>query len=273
MAITTFDGATAGVRPPVAFHKAVSGTLVAGRPFSSWPIGGNPGAGSQSGSLAGATYSSSNTGALSKGNPSSGNSYLYNLTGWSSAQPGTLFLVDRLWSNGGFTITSTAGQTVNSATWPSRCPTSATDDTPATTGHGVLCGMEISGATGAGTPTITMAYTNSAGTGSRSATNTVATVASSIVGTFYPIGLQAGDVGVQSVQTITLSATWTSGTMNLVAYRVLAAIPCTLTGVPYQLDWMSAAARLYDSSCLQLLFYPSTTSTTQVGGLFTETHG
>lgn len=274
MAITTFDGASSGVRPPVAFTKALSGTLVAGRPYSYWAAAGNPGAGAFNATLNGVNVDNTVTGPLSKGNPVSGNGYLYNLAAAASAQGGMLMLCDRLWHNGGYTITSTAAQNITQPTLPARCPTSAVDDTPATTGHGILLGMEISAATGAGTPTITASYTNSAGTAGRTATNAVPTVATSAAGSFYPLGLQAGDAGVRSVQSITLSATWTSGTMNLVAYRPIALLPLVAAGIPGQLDWISGgAARIYDSSALFFIIVPQTTTTTQISGLFIETHG
>jgi len=139
---------------------------------------------------------------------------------------------------------------------------------------GVILGVEISGATGAGTPTITVAYTNSANTASRSGVNSVATVASSAVGTFYPIGLQAGDVGVRSVQTLTLSATWTSGTMHLVAYRVLATLELPAAGVPNAVDALtSGMPRLYDTSVPFLIFIPQTTTTTLLSGSVVYTQG
>lgn len=273
MAIATFDAASAGARPPIWFAKAVSGTLVAGRPYSTWGLAGNPGAGAFDTTLNGVTVSSATNGSLPKGNPVTGNAYLLRLTG-QMLQAGTLVLVDRLWHNGGYTITSTAAQNSTTPTWPSRCPTSATDDTPSTNGWGVLLGVEVSAATGAGTPTITVGYTNQAGTAGRTATNVVATVATSIAATFYPLGLQAGDAGVRSVQSLTLSATWTSGTINLVAYRPLAAVTVAGTALNGAVDWLTGGApRIYDSSCLQFLFIPSTTTTTTCQGEFVETHG
>ena len=126
-----------------------SGTLVAGRPYSTWGLAGTPGAGGFNGTLNGVTVSSADAGSLVKGNPATGNAYLLRLAA-QMLQPGLLILVDRIWHNGGFTITSTAAQNITQPTLPSRCPTSFTDDTPATTGYGVLLGVEVSAATGAG---------------------------------------------------------------------------------------------------------------------------
>ena len=275
MAITTLDGVFAGLRPPVQFSKAVTATLVAGRPASLWPLGGTPGAGSQDTTLNGVVLSSSTTipnGAIAHYDPASGNSYLAYLDAIAT-QAGQLLVLDRLWNNGGYTITSTAAQNSTTPTWPSRCPTSGTDDTPATTGLGVMLALEVSAATGAGTPTITISYTNQAGTAGRTATNIKATAASSAIGATYFIGLQAGDTGVRSVQSLTLSATWTSGTMNLVAYRVLGSLPVQAL-IPASADSLTGlGTRIYNGTVPWLVFIPNTTTATLVSGTYTETQG
>lgn len=270
MAITTLDGALAGMQPIVPFAKAVTGTMVAGRPWSLWALAGNPGAGSFDTTLAGVALSSTSAqvnGQLRHVNPGSGNAYLAQF-GANATQAGTLMLCDRLWHNGGFTITSNTSQTVNSATFPAR------DNDGSTNGVGVILGLEISASAGAASPTITVGYTNSSGTGSRTATNSFATANSPAAGSFFPIGLQAGDVGVRSVQSLTLSASWGSGTMNLVAYRVLAALPLQNTFVPNQLDALTSGfARLYDGTVPFLIFVPNTTTSSNISGIYQETHG
>lgn len=276
MAITTLDGAGAGARPPIMIAKAVTATLVAGRPASLWALGGAPGAGSFDTTLNGVVLSS--TSALVNGqiphyNPSSGEAELLRFSA-SATQAGKLLLLDRLWHNGGYTITSTSAQNSTTPTWPSRCPTSGTDDTAATTGLGVMLAVEVSAATGAGTPTITISYTNQAGTAGRTATNVIATVASSAIGATYFIGLQAGDTGVRSVQSLTLSATWTSGTINLVAYRMLCELEMPGAFIPNAVDWLtSGGPRIYDGAVPWLVFVPNTTTATNVSGTYVETHG
>lgn len=267
MAITTLDGAIAGMQPMRQFAKAVTGTMVAGRPISTWGLGGNPGAGSYDTTLNGVTRDRTTAGAIDFTNPSSGNSYLASFLG-SATIAGTLILCDRIWENGGYTITSTSAQNSTTPTFGSR------DNAASSNGDGYLAGVEISSATGAGTPTITLGYTNQSGTASRSATNSDATVASSAARTFYRLGLQSGDTGIRSVQSLTLSATWTSGTMNLVVYRPLKSIPITSAFVPAQLDAVTAAfARVMDSSCLFFLFVPSTTTTSNISGEVGWTQG
>lgn len=267
MAITTLDGALAGMKPASFYSKAVSGTLVAARPFTPFYTAGVPGAATApSPGLAGAALT---TYAGQIPVPAaSNNTYLARFSGVSSAQAGVLLLCDRLWHNSGFTITSTGAQTINSVAWPAR------DMNGSTNGVGVILGVEVSGATGAGTPTITVSYTNDANTSGRTGTNSVATVASSAVGSFYPIGLQAGDTGVRSVQTLTLSATWTSGTIHLVAYRVLASLELGAGGIPSAVDALtSGMPRCYDNTVPFLVYIPQTTTTTQLTGTAVFTQG
>jgi hypothetical protein len=205
--------------------------------------------------------------------PASGNAYLARLSA-SATQAGKLMLLDRIWHNGGYTITSTSAQNSTTPTWPSRCPTSGTDDTPATTGQGVLLAVEIETATGAGTPTITISYTNQAGTSGRTAQNSMATVASSAQGAVYLCTLQAGDTGVRSVQSLTLSATWTSGTMHLVAFRFLAELELPGAFISNSIDALtSGLPRMYNGTVPWIVFVPNTTTVSNVSGSYAETQG
>ena len=280
MAITTLDQAAAGGQPPWAFAKGVTPTLVGGRPHSLWYLGGFPGAGSAPGAttaggtaLTQATYGAV-AGALPHNDPSGGLvTELLKLSAMAT-QPGQLILADRLLHCGAqssaaaISLTVTSAQTINTATLPAR------DSNGATAGAGVMCGVEVSTVTGAGTPTLTLGYTNSAATASRSSTNIDPTVATSAVGAFYRMGLQAGDVGIQSIQSLTLSATWTSGALALVLYRHLASLELTAANVPNVIDWLtSGAPRLYNGCCPFLIFVPSTTTAANVSGNYVETQG
>lgn len=267
MAITTLDGAIAGMQYPREFVKAVTGTMVAGRPHSTFYLAGCPGAAVAPTPGLGGTALTTYAGQIPFTNPVSGNTYLARMAGQATIA-GQLLLVDRLWHNSGITITSTSAQTINSVAWPAR----SADGT--VNGEGVLIGVEVSGATGAGTPTLTISYTNQAGASGKTATNIVATVASSIAGTFYPIGLAAGDTGVRSIQTFTLSATWTSGTIHLVAYRILARLELTIANTPNAIDALTSGfPRLFDNSVPFVIFIPSTTTTSNITGNVVWTQG
>lgn len=270
MAIATLDAALAGMQPPRFIAKAATPAMVAGRPQSLWGLGGSPGAGSFDTTLAGVALSSSSAmvnGQIPHTDPVTGNAYLARLTG-AASQPGTLLLCDRLWHNGGFTITTTTAQTVNSATFPAR------DITGTTNGDGVLVGIEVSSAAGAAAPAPTFSYTNQSGTSGRSAGLAFATANSPTAGAFFPFGLQAGDKGVRSVQSLTLGTSWASGTINLVAYRVLAALPLPQTNVSNELDALtSGMPRLFNGVVPFLIFVPNTTTAATISGTYVETQG
>jgi hypothetical protein len=258
MVITSLDQVIAGMQYPREIVKAVTGTMVIGRPHSLFYLAGIPGAAAApTPGLAGealTTYA----GQIPFTNPVSGNSYLARLAGQATVA-GQLLLCDRLWHNSGFTITSTGAQTVNSVAFPAR------DADGTINGNAVLVGVEVSTVTGAATPTLTMVYTNPSDVGSKTGTNVVATVASSIAGTFYPLGLAAGDKGVKSIQTFTLSVSWVSGTIHLVAYRILARLTLTLANTPNAIDALTSGfPRMYDNTVPFLIFIPAATTTSNI---------
>lgn len=266
MAISTLDGIIAGYRSPVRFGKAATPTLVAGRPHSLFYLAGNPGAAAApTPGLSGAALTSY-AGQLRFDNPAA-SAYLAKLYGQATIA-GTLLLCDRLWHNSGITITQTSAHTINSVAFPARDIAGTID------GDGVLIGVEVSAATGAGTPTLTIGYTNTADQASRTAANIQPTAATSAIGVFHELGLQVGDTGVKSVQTFTLSATWTSGTIHLVAYRVIAELALVGPLITSALDvFGTGMPQMFSNSVPFLIFVPQTTTATQITGGLQYTHG
>ncbi|MDX2300745.1 MAG: hypothetical protein NW204_13550 [Xanthomonadaceae bacterium] len=248
--------------------KAITTTPVAGRLHSTWDRAGVPGPGAFDSTLNGVILEAPIAGAIPFDNPVSGNTYLNRFFVSASTGNGIIMLADRLWHNGGFTITSTSAQNITSPTWPAR------DANGTTNGDGVFLGIEVSAQTGAGTPTITVSYTNSEGTSGRTGTNSDATTSTSPIGSFFRIGLQAGDRGVRSVQSVTLSATWTSGTINLVAYRPIAVVPIYGTDIPGAVDTLTGGLpRLFNNSVLWTLFQQSATGAFRLNGAVQVTQG
>ncbi len=266
MAITTLDGVIAGMQYPRAIVKASVNTT-AGRPHSLFYLAGQPGAAvAPTPGMAGAALTSY-AGQIPFSNPASGNSYLARLSGQSTLA-GTLVLCDRLWHNSGLNLTLTSDQTINSAAWPAR------DALGAINGEQVLIGLEVTTATGAGTPSLSMSYTNTAGTAGKTGSGILTVGASSPIGAFYPMGLAAGDTGVKSVETFTLSATWTSGAASLVAYRELARLDLTGANVPSAIDALTSGfTRLYDNSVPFLLFISSSSTACNISGQVIFTQG
>ena len=267
MAITTLDGAIAGMQPPREIIKALTGTLVAGRPHSLLYLAGIPAAAAAPSPGIGGAVLTSYAGQLPFTNPVSGNTYLARLQA-QATQAGSLLLCDRLWHNSGIDVTSTAEQTfTGSAQIPAR------DQNGNNAGIGVFGAVEVVTATGAGTPTLTLKYTDQDGNAGATAVNPIATVASSIAGSFYPIGLAAGDTGIQKAESLQLSATWTSGALSVVLYRVLARLELQ-AAIPNAIDALTCGfARLYNDSVPFLVFIPNTTTTSNINGHVIWTQG
>lgn len=226
------------------------------RYISQWWLAGYPAVGDNTSIAAGVALDSSTLGALNilRWPPASEGYINY----FSSTAPttGTLMLADRLWHNGNLSATSTYPQTINSVTFPAR------DMNKSSNGVGVYLAVEVFSATGAGTPTITASYTNSDGVSGRTATSISNGAATSTVGSFYMLGLQDGDVGVRSVQSLTLSATWTSGSLSLVAYRPISFLPISKQNVIERNDALSGGMpQIWPDSCLFTAFARSNSST------------
>lgn len=272
MTITTLDQVIADVQPVQHFFKNIV-TTNSGRVVSLWSQTGRPGPGSYNAGVNGGTYVNGSpslvAGAIERFDPGLGNAYLNRVTCTNApfSTGGMLLVCDRIWDNGGLTITSTSTQTFASGALPAR------DQTGSANGVGYMLGVEVSGAAGAGTPTLTVGYTNSSGTAGRTATNIDATYASPPQGAFFRVRWQTGDVGVQSVQSITLSATWTSGTISVVVYRVLAAIQNAVL-YPSALDCITGGfPRIWNGTCPFLLHIASTAAGYAISGTYQEAQG
>jgi hypothetical protein len=256
------------MKPPEYFAKALSGTLVAGRPMNINYLGGVPGAMAANSAGLNGLALTSYAGQIPIP-AASGNTHLARFSGVSSAQGGILVLCDRLWHNSGLVVTTTGAQLLTSAAWPAR------DKNGSTNGVGVYIGLEIMTSTGAGAATPSIQYINDTGAGgAKTGSMQVTYAASSIAGTFYPFRLAAGDTGVRSISSCTLGVSMTSGSIALVAYRPLAMIELTAAGIPNAVDALtSGMPRLYDTSVPFILYIPQTTTTSLVTGSVVYTQG
>lgn len=147
--------------------------------------------------------------------------------------------------------------------WPAR------DRNGSTNGEGVLVGLEVSAQTGGGaTSATTMLYTNSAGTNTRTATM-ASFPATAQVGTFVPFQLDAGDIGVRSIQEITLGVSYVSGTIHLVAYRILAEFRVVAAESTDRDAMQLGFPKLYDNTVPYILWRPTATTATIIDGRMT----
>ena len=269
MAITTLAGAAAGALVSVDFIKTTGVALTGvGVPMSLAYGAGYPPVMTVPTGATG-TALTSLVGQLPFPAATSGNTYIAKFEA-STTVGGTLILYDRLWHNGSLSATLTTAQTISSVAWPAR------DINEATAGEGVYVGLEISTTTGAAAPTLTLSYTNSAGVAGRTGVNIMTTIASSGAGVLYPFSLQNGDTGVQSIQTLTLSTSWLSGAINLVAYRPVLKLATNVNRqLPYSVDaFTGCMPRLFDNSVPMLMFHPKNSGVAvSVNGYLEYTRG
>lgn len=176
-------------------------------------------------------------------------------TAAATTAPCVLMLVDLLGFYPITSVTTATAQTLNNTVTLPRY----------TDGAGVQAFLTPSTVMGAATPNLSINYTNSGSTAGRitPATlpigNTAAAVTSVVYsgtgagkyGPFMP--LQAGDAGIKSVQSVTLSASYVSGVLNLVLAKPLMTLPITTLGVTAERDLVNQFAsmpKIYDGACL-----------------------
>lgn len=258
MAITSQDGllSALGTAQRLVYNKP-NQTAVTARPISMWGGSGNPGVGTTTlgQAAAGAVPDDSTQGAIPFNNPVSGNSYLGQVSGISSAT-GMLFIYDLLWVWGsggsGWSVTTTGAQNTSSPAALTR-PDSLGDRTEAW--------MEVLSTLGTGAATPTLSYTNSAGTAGRTTTGmTPAYSASAASGNCFFFNLAAGDTGVRSIQSLTLNVSMTSGTARICIGRRIAEIPCA-ANVGFKYDaYDLGLPQVYNDACLVPIFVPNSTA-------------
>ena len=268
MALTSLANAAAGMGYNYDLSK-VGVALSTGVPFSTFYSTGFPPSASVPSPGMGGAALTTYTGQIPFVNPTGGQYTYLGKFSIANSQAGTVFIMDRLWHNSGINVTSTGAQAVTSVAWPAR------DANESTNGEQVLIAVEVTSTMGAATPTITLDYTNSSGTAGRTGTNIIGTTSAASAGYFYPISLQAGDTGVRSIQNVTLSASWISGSISLVAYRVLVRLETPfLPNTKNTLDTLSSGAvRFFDNSVPFMVCLQSGGSTPTLIGSFSYTRG
>ena len=251
---------TTGKGQLIFFQKA-SITSVAAFWYRLWAGAGFPGAGSEpSPALQGAVPTKNTDGALPINNPISP-ATLHILTfGAGGPALGSLMIYDRIWHVGGINLNVNTLQSFTGILAPTRH----------SNGIGNLLLIEITTVSGSTTTTITVKYTNTDDVADRSATVILPAAAQPINRCWF-LGLQSGDKGVKSVQSIQLSAvTGAAGVANLVMFNSaeIAVVPWAAS------QWterdlvlqMANLPSVSDGACLALMVLASATSTNVITG-------
>lgn len=260
MAITTRDGLIAALAAAqeIDFVKAGS-AMTAGRYLSMFRMTGRPGAAGTPSTVAGNACSSATVGAIPFTNPSGSLvSYLAQLT-VSASNQGSMVIYDRLVETALLSANVATAQTVGSAALPTRV----------TGGAGVALWLEVYTATGAtASGTVTASYTNSAGVSGRTATLIGGLPASAAANTMIPFALQAGDTGVQSVQTVTIAtATGTAGSVGITLLQRIAEVGLLANFAAAAGYADLALPQVKNDACLAMMCLSSGTVSTLVGSL------
>ena len=198
-------------------------------------------------------------GCITVGNPTSGAWYIrdFNI---AASQAGMFILADVLWVNTGLVVTTTTAQAITQPTLPLR------DNSGTSNGHGIGAGILVTTATtnAAVISNITLQYTNSNGVAGR--IGTMSYPATAVAGTFVPFQLAAGDVGVRSIQSITLGTTLTAGAISLIAFNFLGTSPVTIANVGSIAFQKQLDLRIENGHCLLPFWLASNTTATNLTG-------
>ena len=258
MAITTQDGLlnALGGAQVLQWNKA-NVTAVAGRATSLWSGAGRPGVGSTTlgQAAAGVVPTDADTGFHTFTNPGSGNSYVGRVSGISAAS-GLIMLMDVLWIWGsggsGWNVTTTTAQSTTSPAALTR---------PNANGAATEAWLEILATMGVGAATPTLSYTDESGnSGATTSGMNTSYVASAVVGSCFAFNLAAGDTGVRSIQSLTLTTSMTSGTARVMITRRVAEFPCIANqGFLYD-AYDLGMPQVYNDAALMPIFVPNSTA-------------
>lgn len=260
-------GGNSGTPENIFFHKVprVAGVAatapIAGRGCSLWEYDGMPAKGAIPTSAA--IPDRTTTGAIPFTAP--GGSRDKHLIG-ASVTPltaGVYLLYDRLFHIGGLSGTSTAAQTIQGS------PASPAL-TRNTGGAGNMAFYEIYTIIGTTGTTLTMTYTNQAGTGSRTSTINIGATNFREATRMQRIPLAAGDFGIQSIQQIQLTATTgTLGNFGITIAQPLAWIPVGAAGTMGWRDYTTGLPGIPvidPDACLSLMFIPAAATAPELFG-------
>lgn len=162
----------------------------------------------------------------------------------------TIMLADVVWVNTGIAVTTTTAQAITSPTFPAR------DLNGSTNGEGYAIGLLTTTANtnGSAITNSTVTYTNSDGTGSRTAT--LLAVAGDqipptpVIGNVVWFQLAAGDKGVRSIQSVTLGTSLGGGAVSLIVARPLMILSTSVVNTALLSKYPDPGIRLYTGSVI-----------------------
>ncbi len=266
MSITTLDGIIGGVDQLRSYGKASSTAKAAGTFQSLWLTAGQPTSGTAPAVATMAIPTNATTGAFYFTNPTSPALTYMSKVSLTASTIGTMIIYDRVGHSGILNGTLTTAQAVNGST--------IDRNYTGVLGEDVEMFVEWYTATGATASNITVSYTNEQGVSGRTTVST-AFQATPVVGQMLPLPLASGDRGVQSVQSVTLSAsTGTAGAFGITLVKRIAEIPITIANGGVVLDpFALGMPQIKDNACIAMMVLCSTTSTGYITGTINLVQG
>ena len=235
--------------------------LVAGRAASLWTYDGMPAGGALPTSAEVPTRAT--TGAISFVPPAASKEKFLIGAGITATVAGVFLLYDRLFHIGILSGAATTDQTIQGSPL-----------TPALTrntgGAGNFAFYEIYSIIGTTSTTLTMTYTNQAGTSGKTSTINIGATGFREVTRAQRIPLAAGDSGLRGVEKISLAAsTTTAGNFGIVIAQPIAWLPVGSAGTMGWRDYttgLPSIPTIDQNACLSLLFIPSVSTAPECFG-------
>lgn len=211
MSITTIDGYVAAAKQDIGFVKTASRTTIAAAWFSIFDLAGNPGAGTLAGAnTANGVVPDDTVAGFPLINAFGGGNVGYlSMVDFGNSVASRLKLFDCLFKAGAYAFnanTTLASQPSYAARIPGADYTGTQIWIEAVTAF-------------TGNMSVAVTYTNQSGTTART-TGTVATGIAPTVGRLIQLPLQAGDTGVQKIESVVATVA-TVGTFNVLVLRPL----------------------------------------------------
>lgn len=219
MAITTADGYIGGSKQVIPYSKTAAVTTVATTRYTIRGAAGNPGAATLAGTAnPGALFTDSSSGFPTINAFGGGATGYLSRVQWNNSVVGRVELWDMLY---GINIPTGASGFGTLQTLTVTSPSSYLGRCPDGAGGGLRIFVEITTTMSASATTVTCTYTNSGGTGSRT-TASSGSLSGFVAGRWVELALQAGDSGVQEIDTIVIGgATNAAGVANVIVARRL----------------------------------------------------
>lgn len=270
MSIQSFDALIAAARQQVNFIKTATRTTVAAVPFSVFDLAGNPGAGTLAGgnTANGVVPNDTTSGTPGVNSFGGGNTGYLAAVDFYSTVASWLFLYDLVFKAGQYAYNAGNTSLTSQPSYSGRMPLG-------TDYSNTLILLECSTAFTSGTTwSVTVGYTNQAGTTGRS-TGAITPGVAQTLGRVQVLPLQAGDSGVQKIESVNITTgNASAGGVNILVARQLWAgrVPLANSGDTHGPD-KTGLPQLFDTSALMALVQADSTSSGIFGLLLDIVNG